>query len=406
MSQTGNISFLKRPYIIVGIIVFLIHCSSHKDLNQLQTYTVIKSDFINAITVSGVLEATNSYTIQCPGINQDLRITWLVPEGIMVHKGETLCILQCAELENIYDDAIKKLEMVKSDFEKARAQQQMENNLLESQVKSIEASTMIAMLDSSRLDYYSPAQRKIAELRLEKAGIEKTKIEHKIGFLKRINEAELQEIQLKINIQQNIANEARMTLNKLILKADTSGIVDYTIRFDRPKVKVGDIVWSIRPLMRLIDLSKMQVRLLVNEANFKSIQKDQNVDIYFDSYNNFKLKGKIIQKIPAGKPLNEGSIVKFFEIIVSLDSTIPNLQPGVSVECNIYINVIKNTLAVPIMSVFEFDSSKVVYLIGNRAIRRQVVETGISSDKQVLIIKGLKKSDRILLTEPPAYLLE
>src|SRR4030042_3813276 len=135
-------------------LVFL-SCTSKDKLDRYEFYAVRKKDFINNILVSGVIESANSINKTCPVQGQDLRVVYLIPEGSFVNKGDTICKLECSELENRYNDALKNFELAQSDYDKSKAQTELEIKILESQIASIEASTQISMLDSSRLDFYT-----------------------------------------------------------------------------------------------------------------------------------------------------------------------------------------------------------------------------------------------------------
>jgi hypothetical protein len=345
----------------------------------------------------------------CPVRGYDITIGDLAPEGAIVHKSDTICRLVCSEIENKYLDAVKNFDLAKSEFEKTKAQQELESKILESQIKSIEASTSIAMLDSSRLEFYTPSKRKISELTLEKAQIERKKYKRKIDYMKRINAAVLSKLKLRIQQQENNVKRYSEQMAKLKIVADTTGIVQYANTWSTgAKAKIGDVVWGASPILNVLDVTSLQVKLLVNESNFKQIQKDNRVDIVIDAGDSTVYKGKIISKSPGGKTYtnNKDSKIKYFEILSTIEPTPHNIQAGVSVTCKVYLNEFRDTIAIPIMSVFEHDSSKIVYVRDKNKCRRRVVKTGPASEKEIIITHGLKPNDKIILTEPPESLLQ
>jgi len=297
--------------------------------------------------------------------------------------------------------------VARSNYEKAKAQQELESSLLQSQIQTNDASTKIAMLDSSKLAFLSPANRRITELKLEKAMIEKNKLVRRLEFMKKINNSALRALQTRIQIQERNMQTEGTNIEKLIIISDTSGIVRYDNNMiTGKKIKPGDIIWGSLPILKLVDLSEFQVRLFVNENQYQNIQKDLKTEMVIDAYQNIKLKGKITQKKPSGKPVRENSNVKVFEIVTSIDSLPVSLQPGVSVTCKVYLNTLKDTITIPLMSVFEKDSLKVVYVRHQGKIQRRTITTSLLSDKFIVVTNGLKPKDQILLTEPPEYLLK
>lgn len=404
--RIGKIDLLN--YItVIYIVCFFISCQHHSKTEGLEFYNVKQKDFINSITVNGYLEASRSITLTCPINGQDVRITDMVKEGSMVHKGDTVCRLQCAELDNQYKDALKNYEIEKSNYDKTQAQQELEYKTLEAQVETIEASVNIAMLDSSKLRFYTPAMQKITKLNLEKSLIQKEKILKKMDFTKRINATVLNTCQLRIQQQDNIAKRAKSQLDKLCLVADTSGVIEYSLLWSTGnKAKIGDVIWGRMPVLKLTDLSELQLKLLVSENQFKVIQKDQKVTFTIDIMPDKIFHGKITTKLPQGKPVMDQSNVKYFEVLAQLDSTLRSIPPGVNVSCKVYLDNIKNAITVPIVSVFDKDSIKLVYLIENQKIRLQTVKTGQSNDKEIIITSGLKPNCKVLLSKPPDKLLQ
>ncbi len=58
------------------------------------------------------------------------------------------------------------------------------------------------------------------------------------------------------------------------------------------------------------------------------------------------------------------SKVKFYEVIIDIDSCHSKMKPGLSAECEITLKEARDTLFVPTLAIFERDSAKVVYVKG------------------------------------------
>jgi multidrug efflux pump subunit AcrA (membrane-fusion protein) len=99
------------------------------------------------------------------------------------------------------------------------------------------------------------------------------------------------------------------------------------------------------------------------------------------------------------------SKVKFYEVIIDVDSCHSKMKPGLSVQCEVTISEAKDTLFVPTLAVFERDSSKVVYVQEKKYFTPVKVETGISGSSYTIIPKGLKGGENVALSEPPNSLI-
>lgn len=385
---------------------FLLTCSTGMEFDQVITSPIEKKDFKDIVTVSGTLEAVNTRSYACPGIQSDVTIQYLIPEGTMVQKGDTLCIMEAREVASEYLQAVNELEKSKAEYNKSVADLELQFLMLEAQVKTIEASTRITELDSAQMEFTSTSSREIIGLEMKKAAIERDITLKKLEFLKQINQSELQKMKLKISQFESRVDQAKSTLDKLTLISDIEGIVLYENHWvTDKKIREGDIVWWIMPIVQIPDLSEMQVKLQVYEAEYKRIENNQDFELTVDAFPEIRLSGKIKFKAPVGKPVSDQSQVKMFEVVASLDSAMLEIQPGLGVTCSITVRNIPDTLVIPAISLFTEDSLKVVYVAGNEMFTRQVVSVSNYNNKEAVIEKGLEGHEILALVKPPESLV-
>ncbi|MBK5196324.1 MAG: hypothetical protein JJE08_09935, partial [Proteiniphilum sp.] len=184
--------------ILIVMLVTLFHSSCNlKEKENLSTYTVVNKDFENSIIIEGIVEPTQFSTIVCP-MNVNGTIIFLIEDGTRVKEGDVVCVIEDNNIENEYDNLQLLLEVVNAELNKKKADLQMQYALLEAQVKNNEADTEIANLDSLQFRFASPTQRRISELELEMASIEKTRLERKLKSLEIINRSEIRTLEINI----------------------------------------------------------------------------------------------------------------------------------------------------------------------------------------------------------------
>jgi hypothetical protein len=117
--------------------------------------------------------------------------------------------------------------------------------------------------------------------------------------------------------------------------------------------------------------------------------------------------GKVNRKSLIGRNAQRYSDtkVKFYEIIIDIDSCHSKIKPGLSALCEITLHEAKDTLFVPTLAVFERDSARVVYVLKNEKFIPVRVETGLSGSSYTIITSGLKGNEVIALSEPPGSLI-
>ena len=242
------------------------------------THQMARTDFVHSISATGVIEAIETHTIGCPGIWTDATIVYLIPEGTRVAKGDTVCILDASEIENAYKEAVRNLEAARAEYNKTIADLNLQYLLLDAQVQTIESSAAIAQLDSSQLDFASPSQKRLIELKLEKARLEKKKIQTKLSFLKLINESELKKMASKITQAELASAEAALNLAKVQVqkhqfeseskqRIKQLELERARVAYDKivQKTKLIDIV--LKNELKIQELKLVQLESDVEEAN-------------------------------------------------------------------------------------------------------------------------------------------
>lgn len=389
------------------LILLLVLCSCNKNSKEkISTYNIATTNFENTVLIDGVAEPVRYTTIACPS-NVDAIITFLIDDGTFVDEGDLVCILEDNDRKTVHDNLVIQLETAEAELSKVKADLQMQYALLEAQVKNNEADTEIAHLDSLQLEFATPTQRRIKELELERALIEKNKFERKLEALEVINQSEVRKLELNIQQLTNRLASAKTILDALTIRAPRKGLtVISNSRMTGQKLKVGDNVWNNMPLITMPEVSEMKVKMMASEVDFRQINENDSVSFSFDAIPENIAYGKIIKKLPVGQPLKRDSKVKFFEVEASVDSTQQVPDPGFTANCRIFIKQVQDTIVVPQIAIYEEDSMKVVYVKKNKKYEMRQITTGLSSSKESIVSDGLKKGEVIALIKPPQSMVK
>ena len=387
-------------------LLFILGCWSctFQDSQQILTYTVSKSDFEDILQIEGVVEPVRSATVVCPG-NIQGTIAFLVEDGTRVEAGEVVCIIESPGLQTEYDDLLTRLENAQLDMVKTEVDVNMQYALLEAQVKTNEAETKIAQLDSLQLQYLSASQRKVRELELERAGIERERYQKKLKTLKAVSQSEIHKHELNIRQLSNRVRSIKEQIDKLELKAPQNGLalVSVNVLTGSGKLQVGDPVWGNMPIVNIPELSQMKVLISALERDYKAIGISDSVYYTFDAMPDNSAGGKILKKAPVGQPIARNSKVKVFEIEASMDTVVIVPDPGLTVNCHVVLKQVRDTIVVPQVAVFDEDSMKVVYVKHGKSFEAYQVTTGISSPKATVIASGLRGGEEIALSKPSSF---
>jgi len=406
---------MKRSLILLVLpLLFILSCNSNKV--KIITYDLKRSDYLETIDAAGTIQAVNNMALTAPRINISNFITvgHLAEEGTYVRKGDTVCILDAPELFSRFESFNMDLEKMEADLKKLEADNAMQLSLLEAQVETNKAQIAISMLDSIQLKFAPQVKQRLLALEMEKANVERKKLQKKFDAQKRISNSELIQLRSRIYMQKNRIKDVQNLINSLIVVAPCDGIAMHvegrTLKISGGstiggKVEEGSSVFYSMPLLQIPDMKEMQVSVEVPEADLKRIKEKQKVLIRVEAPINLSTTGKIKRKTLAGKNPSEGSAIKSYEVIISVDSCHSMMKPGLSAMCRIIIDQVKDTIVVPTAAIFTRDSLKIIYVAEGGNFTPVTVETGISNSSRSIISKGLDGNETIALIEPSHNLI-
>jgi len=410
-----------KVYVFVFLLfaLLLLNCSRKRDSGVL-TIQLSKSNYIERINVSGTVQAVVNVPVLAPSrMMGQMTVARLAEDGASVKTGDTICILTVPELESMYNQTMNSIETLEAELKKTVADNQLNIALLEAQLATSEAQLKISSLDSLRMQFAPEVNRKLLELEMKKVLIGKQKAEKKLAARKLIGQTEIRQMNARIMGEKAKAQTMSDQVKSLTIIAQRDGVV---MRTESPvfyimgpqgigrlggKINEGSVLFINTPVLQFPDLSKMQVSAEVQEADFKKIEKGQKVFIEIDAAKKLETTGKINRKSLMGRTAQRysDSKVKFYEVIIDIDSCHLKMKPGLSATCEITLQEARDTLFVPTLAIFEKDSNRVVYVMEKNNFIPVKVETGLSGSSHTIITEGLKGDEIIALSEPPNNLI-
>jgi len=406
-------------YLVLTLCLF--SCTGKRD-NGIITYQLKKADFVEEISVPGTVQAVSSTPVNPPRTSSlFMTVVRLAEDGAFVKKGDTLCVLYQTELETAHQEALTSIENLEAELKKGEADNKLNIAMLEAQLQTSVAQMKIASLDSLQLMFATETNRKLIDLEMRKAVIENQKIERKLASAKMAGESDIMQRKARV-MEAKMRDQTYVDqIKSMTLIAQRDGVV---MRTSAPTVLVGSssggvgtyggpvkegsvIIGITTSVLQFPDLSRMQISTDVAEADFKRIEKGQIVNITVPAAQGLVTTGKVNRKnfAPSQAMRSTNSKVKFFEVIIDVDSCHAKMKPGLSADCNIILKQEKDTVFVPSLAIFEKDSSRVVYVMEKKEFKPVHVKTGTTGSSYTIITGGLKGDEIIALSEPPNSLI-
>ena len=236
---------------------------------------------------------------------------------------------------------------------------------------------------------------------------------------------ESSEFQLK-SAQANL-KEARDNLNRTTIYSPTAGTVSM-LNVEAGERVVGTAQMAGTELLRVADLTQMEVLVEVNENDIVRVALNDTARIEVDAFLGEQFKGVVTQIANSANLMATGvDQVTNFEVKVRIlpesyahlnpeGSSISPLRPGMTASVEIETDKQAKILVVPIQAVTlrddtasgrsarerredadKADEMEVVFLEKNGRARIQAVKTGIQDDKNIHITSGLEEGQTVII---------
>lgn len=351
---------------------------------------VERGDVRITLTESGELRAAQQTTVSAAN---DKLITWLVPEGSRVAKGDLLIRFEAGKYELTRNTARSLLAVARADLAKAQSE------------RTARRSTE----EKARLDYESlpelAAKGYINHNELEAARLAYEEVRAaNLAFDAAVAAA-------RANVaraEQDVAVE-QQKLDEGTVYAPCDGVVVYATSGDAAKpvkVSVGMIPFEGQPLLYLPDTANMVVDAEISEFDLGKVQVGSRAELRLDAYPDALFAGEVVsvgalarQKV--SRITGQATGVKIFDVQVKVLSDDERLKPGLSTTVDFLVSEHSGALYVPIAAVFldELDRT-VAYVKNGRRTEERVLELGGSTDRIAIVTKGLAEGDEVLLVGP------
>jgi HlyD family secretion protein len=367
------------------------------------TVDVRRGSIKKILLLDGELRAVRSRTIY-GSATEDVKIVYLPPEGTVVKAGERLAELDSTTVLTKIKENEEKIVAAENEIVRTSAQHEALRRDME-----VELSKLWLAYEQAKLKAKIPAEvlarreYQEAQLTLEKS---KTEYDNQLDKIEQKKKEQAAELQVKIIEKEKLKvqlDRARGNLEGMKIKAPSDGMVIYNEHWnERRKVQVGDVIWGGFPIVKLPDLTEMEVLAQVNEVDGPKLSIGGKAEIKLDSYPDTIITGTVKEISQTAVKANWMAKAKIFRVVVSIDRTVEEImKPGMSAQVTVVVSETQSQLLIPRSAVeFAGDSANVIRLESND-VRRPIAVTILGSDALNYLIAdngALREGDRIMTT--------
>jgi RND family efflux transporter MFP subunit len=364
-----------------------------------------RGKFTVTVTTSGELRARQFVQITAPpnamqaGAYQ-MKISSIVPEGTVVRTGDVVAELDRSTLASKLNEVTLALQKAQAQFEQAMLDSALTLSAARENIHTLELGLEEKRLAKEQSVYEAPTVRRQAEIDYEKAqrALDQARTDYTTKTEQ--SKAKMREVGADLARQRSLLQVVQDVMAGFTIRAPSPGMVIYVKEWNGRKRTTGSQVTSWDPgVATLPDLTQMESVTYVNEIDIRKIAVGQSVGITLDADPTKRLTGTVASVANVGEQ-RPNADAKVFEVRVTVAGTDTTLRPGMTTGNAIETYTTEDALSVPIEAVNSEDGVAFVYRqSGGGAVKQEVV-TGAMSDDEVVILRGLKDGDHVLLTPP------
>ncbi len=395
--------------IALGVILIIgglwYYGNRNKKAEMKQIYAKVqRGKFEILVTVTGELQAEHSVKIMAPAELRSrnlrfsqIKIQDLIPEGTVVDSGDYVAMLDRSAADNSLKDMLDELEQYQANYTKTRLDTTMLLRGLRDQLINLNYAMEEAKITLEQSIYEPPATIRQAQINLDKA--KRAYDQAKKNYVLKVQQAEadMSEAQFRLRKQQRKVQEMEKVISQFEIHAPAAGMVIYEKEWGGQKRKVGSMIspWDL-VVATLPDMSSMLSKTYVNEIDISKVKKGQKVRVGVDAFPEKKYTGVVMDVANVGEQL-PNTDAKVFEVNIKLDGSDPILRPAMTTSNQIITASYDSVLFIPLEAVFVEDSIPYVF---TKSGKKQVVLLGPENENEVIVEKGLKEGEKLLLNRP------
>ena len=379
-----------------------------------ETATASLGPLVEVITATGKVVPRTRVDITCKASGTVIRVP--VQPGSQVKKGDLLLELDPQAEARTHQRAQVAVASAKARLEQHRLTLAYETLSVQVAAKKAKAALTSATItaqgsneQASRLAALL-AKRLAAAEEMENAKREQAVAEaNLVAATLELDILAAQERQLEIRRQDVTLAEASLQEEELNLVdaeqrlADTRVIAPLDGTVTEVSVEAGQIIASAistvgagTPVMRIVDLAKLQVQVRVPEGDIGRIQPGQKANVGTDAFPGKRFPG-VVQRIAIQGNGDQGQVTTF-EVLVELEGNDLPLRPEMSAVVDLTTLDLTDALTVPCMAITRVNGRTTVkFKTSDGKTEDRAVVLGGSDGTLQQILSGLVKGDTVIL---------
>lgn len=380
----------------VGFAAFMVSSVSgtsgaeeYVDRERVRTATVRRGEFVRDIAVQGRVVAAVSPTLYATDLGT---VTLLVQAGDSVTIGQTVAVIESAEMQSQLEQERASLSSAAVDLDRQRIQAKKLNLKNQQNIDLAQVDLTAAERESRRAETASDAitqhERDRAKDEMVSAGLKLEHAKRNAELEKESLEFELRTVELNVERQRLQVVELERRIDELTVTSPVNGIVGQVI------VEQKDAVLRNQPLLTVVDLTEFEVEVEIPQTYADELSVGLETAIS-DS-------GKTYRGILAA--ISPEVVSNQIEGRVRFASgEAPEVKQNQRVSARILLEYKDDVLTLRRGPFLENRSGRVAFVLDGDVAQRRDVVTGSVSVAEVEVLSGLGEGETVIISSTAGF---
>ena len=389
---------------LVAILFLFVHFRQGQPLAD-QAGSLVRVERKNlsqTLRINGTTQASRSFVVLAPKLEGaqvgSMVVTKLAPAGSQVKNGDLLVefdpqaqVKDYLDKKGTFDNLVSQVAQKQSDADIARAKddtamKQAEDELKRAQLE-IQRNEVVSRIDAEK------NQEAVDEGQATLKQLKETYQLKRAAATAAIKILEIQRDRAKEAMRYALGNAAKMTVH-----SPMEGVVVYNTIWLGGRmgtVQQGDQVRPGVPFLQVVDPSRMQVRVELNQVDLLKVHPGQKAEMHLDAYPGMTLPAVLQELSPLGHTGQFSEMVRTFTARFTVQGNDPRLLPDLSAAMDLDLGSQNNVLVVPCQSVGLESGHPFVLLKTANGFEKRAVKLGRRNDLNTVVESGLAEGDVI-----------
>jgi multidrug efflux pump subunit AcrA (membrane-fusion protein) len=363
---------------------------------------VERKNLSQTLRLNGTTQASRSFIVLAPRLEGaqvgSMVVTKLARAGTHVKSGDLLVEFDpqaqtkdYLDKKSTYDNLVSQVAQKQTDEDIARAKddtamKQAEDELKRAQLE-IQRNEVVSRIDAEK------NQEAVDEGQATLKQLKETYQLKRAAATAAIRILEIQRDRAKEAMRYALANAAKMTVH-----SPMAGVVVYNTIWLGGRmgtVQQGDQVRPGVPFLQVVDPSKMEVRVELNQVDLLKVHPGQQAQMHLDAYPGMTLPAVLDELSPLGHTGQFTEMVRSFTARFLVQGNDPRLLPDLSAAMDLDLGTENNVLVVPCQSIGTESGHAFVWLKSSSGFEKRTVKIGRRNDLNAVVESGLAEGDVI-----------